>query len=176
MKINRWAVAGLAALAAITIACGGGGSGDKGTSGNNGGGGSTAAPPDAASPAAGNSKAAAGSAAESSGTPQATFRGTGGSDRVNCAAIDSALAVSAYRGQIVWTATAVDQTTQGQWPLQGNILRDVSFSPATGVMPDGKTATVHISGSVSGLTEFAVVVSAPNHSGTGWVTVVFHCV
>jgi hypothetical protein len=179
MKINRWAMLSLAMAAAGAIACGGGGSSDRGSdSGDSGAGGrSTSAAPDDVSPAASKTKGAeGGSAPDSSGTPQADFRGTSGSDQVRCGAIDSELAVRPYRGQIVWTATALDRTTQSSWPLQGNVLNDVSFSPATGVLPDGQSAIVHISGSVSGLSEFAVVVSAPNHSGRGWVTIVFHCV
>jgi hypothetical protein len=176
MKINHWAILGLAAAAAVTIACGGGGSSNSGSgggSGNSGGGGSSVAPPGDTSPAAAKTKD---TGPDSSGTPQADFRGTSGSDQVRCGAIDTEMAVRPYRGQIVWTATALDRTTQGSWPLQGNVLNGVSFSPATGVLPDGQTAIVRISGSVSGLSEFAVVVSAPNHSGRGWVTIVFHCV
>lgn len=92
------------------------------------------------------------------GTPTVSFRGTSGSDRVACAAIDSEFAVGAYGGRMRWTATSA---------------RGVTLSPASGTLDEGRTVVVRVGGSSGG--PFTVVVSAPNSAGSGSVSVDFSC-
>jgi hypothetical protein len=98
---------------------------------------------------------------ESVGTPTATFRGTDGTERVDCSDIVTELNVSAYSGRIHWTATS----DQG-----------VSVSPSSGELEDGQDVLVRIRGSYADGDSFKVVVSAPNRAGSASVEAEFTCV
>lgn len=104
---------------------------------------------------------------------QATFRGTNGTDTVQCSAINSELAVSAHGGPIAWSAKAYDRPST-KVPHDGVAVPGITFDPATGTLESGQRAVVRIRGSMSGST-FYVEVSAPNNAGFSAVTIPFTC-
>ncbi len=96
----------------------------------------------------------------STGTVDVSQRGTSGTERVDCADIDSELKISAHDGSVRWTAT----------PAAG-----VSVSPSSGFLDKGESQIVHVGGSYSGGGGFSVKVSAPSRSGGGGVASTFVC-
>jgi hypothetical protein len=162
----------LAAIVAVLVVGGqiNGGSASSGSGGGGGGLGAGGRPDvttgtggttDTTPPATGRPRVTASATADSTGTPDVTQRGTGGTDHVDCSAIDSRLKISAHDGPIRWHATASP---------------GVSVSPSSGFLDEGGSKVVRIGGSYSGGRSFTVVVPAPNRTGSGSANVPFTCV
>jgi hypothetical protein len=100
-------------------------------------------------------------APKSVGTPNVTFRGTDGTERVDCSDIVTEFKVSAFSGRIRWTATSDP---------------GVSVSPSSGELEDGQDVLVSIRGADADGDSFEVIVSAPNRAGSAAVGVTFTCV
>jgi hypothetical protein len=86
------------------------------------------------------------------GGPDVSFRGTTGTDHVDCARIATELKVSAYGGRIHWTATAPS---------------GVTISPSSGDLDEGDSQVLSIGGTYAGGRSFPLKVSAPNRAGRG---------
>lgn len=95
---------------------------------------------------------------DSKGTPVVTFRGTSGSDRVSCSAIDTEFKLEAYGGRMRWTAQAP---------------AGITADPSSGALDRDESTVIHVSGTSAG--PFSVVVQAPNRAGSGSTSVQFTC-
>ncbi|MCL9795831.1 hypothetical protein [Frankia sp. AgKG'84/4] len=136
---------------------GGGGSGGGGTGGGGTGGGSGGG----SGGGTGDIKPGPDPEPKSTGAVDVSRRGTNGTERVDCADIDSELRISAFNGSVRWTAA----------PAAG-----VSVSPSSGFLDEGESQVVHVGGSYAGGGGFTVNVSAPSRSGgSGGVAAAFTC-
>jgi hypothetical protein len=88
-----------------------------------------------------------------------TFRGTQGSETVDCISTDTEFALSAHSDRMRWTATPS--------------VKSIVVSPATGELAEDATVVVHVRGSSRGA--FKVHVEAPNKAGSGSTDVQFTC-
>ncbi len=167
----------LAALAAVSVACSWGRSDDGGSGAGDGERPATSAPrtdrPGPSAPRTERPGPAATTGPASTGTVTVSFRGTRGSDRVRCAAIDTEFAVTAYQGPIVWTAEP-RATEPARWPYDGNPAAGVGVEPASGTLAEGQSAVVRVRGTATGR-QFFIAVSAPNAAGHSLVSVPFSC-
>lgn len=84
-----------------------------------------------------------------------SFRGTTGTDHVDCARISTELKVSANGGRIHWTATAPS---------------GVTISPSSGDLDEGDSQVLRIGGSYDGSRSFTLAVSTRNKPGSSTQT------
>ena len=111
------------------------------------------------------------------GSVNVTMRQTQGTDHVACGDIQSEFAVylDAGQGKVRWTGQVFDAVPR-QYPSELSPLSGVTIEPATGLLELGQRQLVRVSGRFNGPgSRFYVVVSAPNATGAGWVSVEFTC-
>ncbi len=82
------------------------------------------------------------------GSVTTTFRGTSGTDRVACGAINTEFMVEAYNGWIEWTAVPVG--TDPTFTNPGTPVSTVTVTPASGKLENGQKALVKVRGTYTG--------------------------
>jgi hypothetical protein len=107
-----------------------------------------------------------------------TFRGTGGTDRVSCGAIQTEFAVTMASGdgRVRWTGQATDVLPR-QVPFDGARLTSATLEPDTGLLEPGQVQVIRVRGTFSGRRgqQFYVVVQALNSVGTAGNSIPFTC-
>ncbi|MGW4897185.1 hypothetical protein ACWEQL_33725 [Kitasatospora sp. NPDC004240] len=144
---------------------GGNGSNDSGSNGSNGSNGNSNG--NNGKSGGGSSPTVTSRPAEVLGSVQTTFRGTKGSERVDCSAIDTEFKVFPYKGKIRWTILVRDARPGAAPPYPGSTPPGIVVSPGSGTLEDGQSQLVHLRGRFDGPGKrFWVLVTAPTSSGS----------
>lgn len=114
---------------------------------------------------------------EKPGVVQADIRGTKGTERVSCSAIETEFRVSADQGKVRWSLHIRDAAPGARAPYPGNTPPGIVADATSGTLENGQSRIVRLRGRFDGPGRaFFVVVDAPTASGSSGVTFKFSCV
>ncbi|MFC7614384.1 hypothetical protein ACFQV2_13500 [Actinokineospora soli] len=100
---------------------------------------------------------------DADGVADVTFRGTRGRESVSCDPLDTEFAVVARGGKARWTASA----KRGAGLVENLDAQGVRVEPASGVLEDGQSTTVRVTGAYDKRNEYFYVVVVSRAGSTG---------